>query len=276
MENFYEYLVKEYNAYFSGWDFSYVKGRLIEDKLPWKYANIVEKYSLGKNYLLDMDTGGGEVLCSLKDLPKNVYATESYELNIPVAEKALKEKKIILKPIKSSGEIPFDNEYFDIIINRHGSYNINILKNKLKKDGIFITQQVGGMNGIDMNMAFNTKTMDYVDWCLIENIENFNGKWHEVTNPFYASTNELANKAMKFLYDNELIIGFDWGKWDEGRDFFKNNNPNKYNDINREFILKLLTAIARNDKFCIGAWGELFESGTGIILFKKLFETYKN
>jgi len=82
-------------------------------------------------------------------------------------------------------------------------------------------------------------------------------------------------KAMEFLYENELIINFDWGKWDEDREFFQNNDPNKYDNIDREFTLKLLTAAARNDRFCAGAWGNLFESGTGLILFKILFETYK-
>jgi len=110
---------------------------------------------------------------------------------------------------------------------------------------------------------------------LIDEIEKFNGKWYEINNPLYVTTHELANKAMGFLYDNKLIIKFDWGKWDEGRDFLKNKDQNKYDNINREFILKLLTAVARNDRFCVGAWGNLFESGTALTLFKKLFETYK-
>ena len=111
---------------------------------------------------------------------------------------------------------------------------------------------------------------------LIEEIEKFDGKWLKINNESYAFTNELAINAMKFLYDNKLIIDFDWIKWDEGRSFFKNNDPNKYDNIDREFTLKLLTAVARNDRFCDGAWGNLFESGTALILFKKLFETYKN
>jgi hypothetical protein len=110
---------------------------------------------------------------------------------------------------------------------------------------------------------------------LIDEIDKFDGKWLEINNLPYAFTHDLAKKAMKFLYDNKLIINFDWGKWDEGRTFFKNNDPNKYDNIDREFTLKLLTAVARNDRFCDGAWGNLFESGTALILFKKLFETYE-
>jgi SAM-dependent methyltransferase len=173
MDNLYEYLSREYNTHFSGWDFSYLNGRMVEDELPWNYRNIVENNFSGKNCLLDMGTGGGEFLCSLSNLPKNVYATEGYEPNIPIAEKRLKERGFILKPIKTDDEIPFDKEYFDIIINRHESFNINELKRTLKKDGIFITQQVGGLNDIDLNMALETKTMDYAEWCLIKNIEIF-------------------------------------------------------------------------------------------------------
>jgi SAM-dependent methyltransferase len=173
VKNLYAYLTKEYNAHFSGWDFSYLDGRMEEDRLPWNYKEIVENNIYGKEILLDMDTGGGEFLYSLSNLPKKVYATEGYEPNIPIAEKRLGEKNITVKPVKNNEVIPFDDNYFDIIINRHGSYKINELKRVLKKDGIFITQQVGGLNGIDINMAFETKTMEYVEWCLIKNIEMF-------------------------------------------------------------------------------------------------------
>jgi len=180
MKNLYEYLTREYNAHFSGWNFSYIKGRMIEDKLSWNYKNIVENNLVGKESLLDMNTGGGEFLCSFSKLPKNVCATESFEPNILIAEKRLREKNILLKTIRNNSELPFDNEYFDIVINRHGSYEIKELKRILKKDGLFITQQVGGLNGIDFNMAFETKIMDYVEWCLIKNIEMFRDAGMEI------------------------------------------------------------------------------------------------
>ena len=180
MNKLYDYMVKEYNSHFSGWDFSYIKGRMVEDELPWNYKNIVESNFIGKESLLDMGTGGGEFLCSLKDLPKNVCATEGYEPNMPIAEKRLREKNILLKQIKTDDEIPFDSDYFDLVINRHESYEIKELIRVLKKDGLFITQQVGGLNDIDMNMAFETKTMEYVDWCLIKNIEMFKNAGMEI------------------------------------------------------------------------------------------------
>ena len=173
MENLYDYLTKEYNAHFSGWDQSYVNGRIIQDEIPWNYKNIIEKHLNKKRCLLDMDTGDGKILCSLSNLPKNVYATEGYEPNIPIAEKRLKEKNIVLKTIKKAGEIPFIDKYFDIIINRHGTFNANEIKRALKNNGIFITQQPGGLNGIDFNVALGTSVIDHVDECLIKYIEMF-------------------------------------------------------------------------------------------------------
>jgi 2-polyprenyl-3-methyl-5-hydroxy-6-metoxy-1,4-benzoquinol methylase len=99
MKNLYEYLTKEYNAPFSGWDFSYLNGRMEEDAIPWNYKEMVEKNLSKEKVLLDMDTGGGEFLYSLSNLPKKVYATEGYEPNIPIAEKRLKEKNIVVKPM---------------------------------------------------------------------------------------------------------------------------------------------------------------------------------
>ena len=92
MNNLFDYLTKEYNAPFTGWDFSYLDGRMIQDDLPWNYKEIVEKYISGKNRLLDMDTGGGEFIYSLLNLPKNVFATEGYEPNISIAKNKLKKK----------------------------------------------------------------------------------------------------------------------------------------------------------------------------------------
>jgi SAM-dependent methyltransferase len=180
MNNLYEYLTKEYNAPFAGWDFSYLSGRMEQDSLTWDYKKIVEKHLPGKETLLDMDTGGGEFLGSLSNLPQKIYATEGYKPNIPVAEKKLKEKNIIVKPIERAGEIPFDDKYFDVIINRHGSYKTMEIKRALKKDGIFITQQVGGLNGIDINTAFETKTMEHIEWGLMKNIEMFKNSGMEI------------------------------------------------------------------------------------------------
>ena len=112
---------------------------------------------------------------------------------------------------------------------------------------------------------------------LLEKINNYKGQWIDLekSDIFFAYTHEYAMEVMKFLYNNELIIVFDWMSWTEGSDFFKSDNPEKYDKLNREFILKLLSAMARNDRFCTGAWGSIFNKGEAQILLKKLLKTYK-
>ena len=172
----YEYLESEYNSNFSGWDFSYVKGRMQEDILPWNYKEIIKNNIKNKNSLLDIDTGGGEFLYSIDNLPKNTFATEGYEPNIPIATNRLRKKGIIVNAAKDNNKLPFEDNYFDIVINRHGSYSINEITRILSNNGIFITQQVGSLNAIDLNTSLGIKLDNISDWCLVSNISNCNAE----------------------------------------------------------------------------------------------------
>ena len=53
---------------------------------------------------------------------------------------------IDFKSADGGDELPFKDNYFDIITNRHGKYNIDELKRVLKSGGLFLTQQVGAEN----------------------------------------------------------------------------------------------------------------------------------
>lgn len=117
---------------------------------------------------------------------------------------------------------------------------------------------------------------------LVDAIETHKGAWIEnaggeetepnVVQMPYVISDQLAMQAMKFLYDHELIVVFDWVKWEEGREFFKDNDPLKFSKLNKEWVLKLLTTIARNDRFSDGAWAQLFESGDAQKLYRRLLE----
>ena len=61
-----------------------------------------------------------------------------------------------------------------MVINRHGSYNINEIKRILSNGGLFITQQVGSLNAIDLNSSLGSKVNNISDWCLITNIHDCN------------------------------------------------------------------------------------------------------
>jgi hypothetical protein len=55
-------------APFSGWDFSWLDRRSVNEPLPWSYRQEAARYSGSAAAMLDMGTGGGEVLSRLLDL----------------------------------------------------------------------------------------------------------------------------------------------------------------------------------------------------------------
>lgn len=85
----------------------------------------------------------------------------------------------------------------------------------------------------------------------------------------------IVSEARRFLTDNKLSITFDWPNWQEGRDFFKSEDPDKFNKLDQETVLKLLTAVMRNARFNEGAWVNLFENGDGQKLYMRLLELNK-
>jgi hypothetical protein len=74
---------------FAGWDFSYVKDRMVEAPHPWDYLVEVLGRLNGVSALLDLGTGGGEVLSQLAPLPPRTFATEEYPPNAPIAARRL-------------------------------------------------------------------------------------------------------------------------------------------------------------------------------------------
>jgi SAM-dependent methyltransferase len=144
-------LIKKWIRYekikFDGWDFSYIKDSWENESLPWDYAAIVNKYLSSDLELLDMGTGGGEFLLTLNHPYSKTSVTEGWKPNIELLRRELVPLGIKLAPIDDDDIIDFADNCFDMIINRHESFNIAEVKRVLKPNGVFITQQVGGKNG---------------------------------------------------------------------------------------------------------------------------------
>jgi hypothetical protein len=86
----------------------------------------------------------------------------------------------------------------------------------------------------------------------------------------------IADEAMRFLYEHGLIVGFDWSAWDEGRTFLQRGGEDRFGDLDRMTVLKLLTSVARQDRFFEGAWVDIFDNGLAQDLFARLLETETN
>lgn len=163
MKKFEEYYNEALNAAFQGWDFSWVKDRMIEESPSWNYRNLVIDAINGIDSLLDIDTGGGEFLSSLRDyLPIYTCATEDYGPNIPVAESNL--KPLGVEVLQRDNElIPYADNTFDLVINRHGSYIEEEIFRVLKSGGKYITQQVGPENMIALNQFLAPESVNHID-----------------------------------------------------------------------------------------------------------------
>jgi SAM-dependent methyltransferase len=140
-------------AAFSGWDFSYLAGRWQEREPPWSYEALVRAAIAKASALLDMGTGGGEFLASLAPLPTDTVATEAYQPNIPLARENLAPLGISVVEVGDDDLLPFADKRFDLIINRHESYEPAEVYRILKPGGLFITQQVGGQDNLELNEA---------------------------------------------------------------------------------------------------------------------------
>lgn len=141
---------EEKAAHIHGWDFSHIRGRCEEMDLPWDYKRIIQRHLNRDMSILDYDTGGGEFLLSLKHPYDKTSATEGYQPNVALCKQTLLPLGIDFKVCDDPANIPFRDESFDLIINRHGDFNANELYRLLKKGGIFITQQVGEENDRDL------------------------------------------------------------------------------------------------------------------------------
>lgn len=146
-----EYWLSEEDKSFQGWDFSYIDMRKSNEHLPWDYGKIIRQYLKPNSILLDMGTGGGEYLLTLNHPYQNTFATEAYFPNFELCKRKLSPLGIEVRQVFNDNYIPFEDDMFDIIINRHEAFDINEVYRLLKPNGLFITQQVGEFNNNELS-----------------------------------------------------------------------------------------------------------------------------
>ena len=142
---------EEKTAHIHGWDFLHINNRYeSDDDLPWDYRTIINENRTGSMKLLDYDTGGGEFLLSLGHPYGNTAATEGYPPNVELCRKELLPLGIDFKACDNASDVPFADNSFDMIINRHGDFDPEEIFRMLRPNGMFITEQVGADNDLDL------------------------------------------------------------------------------------------------------------------------------
>ena len=144
------WLAEEAHA-FSGWDFSHIDGRYDETPLPWDYREIALDGLKPCHRLLDMGTGGGEFMLGLGHPLENVSVTEGYAPNLKLCRERLSPLGVDVHGANGDGPLPFGDNTFDRVLNRHDSFGPQEVYRVLKPGSVFITQQVGGKNNRELS-----------------------------------------------------------------------------------------------------------------------------
>lgn len=137
--------------------------------MSWDYGKQVLVRMESVDSMLDMGTGGGEFLASLAPLPKRTFATEAYPPNVPIARMRLEPLGVKVVQIGADDNLPFGDETFALVINRHESFSAKEVYRILRGKGVFITQQVGDRNAIELNELLEKRLhgqviLQYPDW----------------------------------------------------------------------------------------------------------------
>jgi len=156
-------------APFEGWDFSSFGDRYQVESPSWDYRRLAESQLrlLGPGAaVLDMGTGGGELLRTLHGLPRDTHATEGYPPNVLVARMALQPHAIEVDEVTNDAHLPYPDQRFDLILNRHESFDAFEVARVLRPGGVFLSQQVGGRDLAELNQQLAAPPHTYTDWTL--------------------------------------------------------------------------------------------------------------
>ncbi|MDT3496208.1 class I SAM-dependent methyltransferase [Bacillus toyonensis] len=162
-------LLDSANTNFSGWDFSFISetGRMNSEPLSWSYGSTAFQLIQHAKSMLDMGTGGGEFLSMLQPFPPTIYATEGYAPNVPIARKKLEPLGVIVVEVSDDDALPLQDAQFDLIMNQHESYAASEVNRILSPNGVFLTQQAGGLDCAELNTKFGTPlNSEFASWSL--------------------------------------------------------------------------------------------------------------
>ena len=131
---------------FEGWDFSPLGKRLKFEPLPWDYLATARRLAQASQRLLDLGTGGGEVLERLAPLPKVCFATELVPERAEVARRRLSSHGVTVLTLDQTITLPFEDAAFDLVLTRNSAFVAKLIFPILAQDGVYFTQQVGRGN----------------------------------------------------------------------------------------------------------------------------------
>ncbi|MFH9571226.1 class I SAM-dependent methyltransferase [Streptomyces sp. NPDC017454] len=108
----------------AGWDFSWFEGRATEARPSWGYARSMSARLTAATAVLEVQTGGGEVLdhalaTAAPHRPPLVVATEGWAPNVAKATALLRPRGAPVVASPDDAPLPFADGAFDLVVSRH-------------------------------------------------------------------------------------------------------------------------------------------------------------
>jgi SAM-dependent methyltransferase len=131
-----------------GWDFSWFGGRATEERPSWGYSRMLIPRIAKADAVLDIQTGGGEVLSDALDQaqhqPEVLATTESWPPNAEIARQRLTRFGASVNTVDDKAALPFGGSSFDLVTSRHPTVTLwDEISRVLQPEGTYFSQQVG-------------------------------------------------------------------------------------------------------------------------------------
>lgn len=141
----------------TGWDLTGLTGHR-EEEPPWRWRTLVENLAPMAERVLDLGTGGGEVLAALADvLPEGTVATAAHTTDLRAARERLAPLGIeVLEhdPEAPGARLPVPDASLGLVLSRHQAFDAQDVVRVLAPGGTFLTQQAGGEDGQEIRELF--------------------------------------------------------------------------------------------------------------------------
>ncbi|MEX2247879.1 MAG: class I SAM-dependent methyltransferase [Dehalococcoidia bacterium] len=144
---------------FSGWTFDDVRKAPLDPDPPWDYQAVAREHVAVARDVLDMGTGGGEVLSQIvAGRDARVVATEHWHVNAPIARDRL--RPLGGHVVRANNlRLPFRDAAFDLVLNRHEELDPADVVRVLRGGGAIVTQQVGHNQWEEQRRFFPRRTV---------------------------------------------------------------------------------------------------------------------
>jgi SAM-dependent methyltransferase len=135
----------------SGWSFDWLAGRAAEERPPWGYSRLLGSRLAHVASALDIDTGGGEIIGEVPQLPPRMVVTEGWPPNVERARRRLSRRGVQVVPVEQGRPLPFAEASFELVSSRHPvNPDWHEIARVLADDGTYLAQHVGPASAIEL------------------------------------------------------------------------------------------------------------------------------